>query len=178
MFCLVQTTAISCRALSQLETSKHTYHVPCILHAMMLLPLIALHVQYEAWCVCMCRTVSHFMVVTESEFLLVDPARSKIGWGIVHFISFLQVCWALLGSVALLAREERTVLSLVMFVHRMWMWPLTQPTAALSSSQCTATPAPAGGPPSLPGSSLRTTFAAWPPASACRETGKTCDWPK
>ena len=31
------------------------------------------------------------MVVTESEFLLVDPDKSKIGWGVVHFISFLQV---------------------------------------------------------------------------------------
>ena len=38
-----------------------------------------------------CRSVSHFMVVTESEFLLVDPDKSKIGWGVVHFISFLQV---------------------------------------------------------------------------------------
>ena len=31
------------------------------------------------------------MVVTESEFLLVDPHRSRIGWGVVHFIAFLQV---------------------------------------------------------------------------------------
>ena len=31
------------------------------------------------------------MVVTDSEFLLVDPDKEKIGWGVVHFISFLQV---------------------------------------------------------------------------------------
>ena len=31
------------------------------------------------------------MVVTESEFLLVDPDKNKIGWGVVHFIAFLQV---------------------------------------------------------------------------------------
>ena len=29
----------------------NTYHVPCTLHVMMLLPLIV-HVQYEGWCVC------------------------------------------------------------------------------------------------------------------------------
>lgn len=33
---------------------------------------------------------SHFMVVTETEFLLVDPDRTKLGWGVVHFIAFLQ----------------------------------------------------------------------------------------
>lgn len=38
-----------------------------------------------------CRSVAHFMVVTESEFLLVDPDKTKIGWGVVHFIAFLQV---------------------------------------------------------------------------------------
>ena len=31
------------------------------------------------------------MVVTETEFLLVDPDKSRLGWGIVHFIAFLQV---------------------------------------------------------------------------------------
>lgn len=31
------------------------------------------------------------MVVTETEFLLVDPDRKKLGWGVVHFICFLQV---------------------------------------------------------------------------------------
>jgi protein CLEC16A len=36
------------------------------------------------------RSTSRFMVVTENEFLLVDPDKSKIGWGVVHFISFLQ----------------------------------------------------------------------------------------
>lgn len=46
-------------------------------------------IQYDA----VCRSSAHFMVVTESEFLLVDPDRSKIGWGIVHFISFLQVSY-------------------------------------------------------------------------------------
>lgn len=37
------------------------------------------------------RSTSQFMVVTETEFLLVEPDKSKIGWGVVHFISFLQV---------------------------------------------------------------------------------------
>jgi protein CLEC16A len=36
------------------------------------------------------KSNAHFMVVTENEFLLVNPDHSKIGWGIVHFISFLQ----------------------------------------------------------------------------------------
>lgn len=31
------------------------------------------------------------MVVTETEFLLVNPDKVKLGWGMVHFISFLQV---------------------------------------------------------------------------------------
>lgn len=31
------------------------------------------------------------MVVTETEFLLVDPDKTKLGWGVVHFIGFLQV---------------------------------------------------------------------------------------
>lgn len=31
------------------------------------------------------------MVVTETEFLLVNPDRAKLGWGVVHFIAFLQV---------------------------------------------------------------------------------------
>ncbi len=35
---------------------------------------------------------NHFMVVTETEFLLVDPDKTKLGWGIIHFIAFLQVC--------------------------------------------------------------------------------------
>ena len=37
---------------------------------------------------------NHFMVVTETEFLLVDPDKTKLGWGIIHFIAFLQVCWS------------------------------------------------------------------------------------
>ena len=31
------------------------------------------------------------MVVTETEFLLVTPDKAKLGWGVVHFICFLQV---------------------------------------------------------------------------------------
>lgn len=30
------------------------------------------------------------MVVTETEFLLVNPDTKKLGWGVVHFIAFLQ----------------------------------------------------------------------------------------
>ncbi len=33
----------------------------------------------------------HFMVVTQLEFLLVDPHKTKLGHGVVHFIAFLQV---------------------------------------------------------------------------------------
>ena len=90
MFCLVQTTAISCRALSQLETSKH---ISCTMYTSCNDAATTNSTCTIRELVCVCRTVSHFMVVTESEFLLVDPARSKIGWGTVHFISFLQVCW-------------------------------------------------------------------------------------
>ena len=31
------------------------------------------------------------MVITETEFLLVNPDKTKLGWGVVHFIAFLQV---------------------------------------------------------------------------------------
>ena len=37
------------------------------------------------------RSSHHFMVVTETEFLLVDPDKTKMGWGVIHFIAFLQV---------------------------------------------------------------------------------------
>ena len=37
-------------------------------------------------------TTEHFMVFTETEFLLVNPHKSRLGCGVVHFISFLQVC--------------------------------------------------------------------------------------
>ena len=46
----------------------------------------------------MCKVASgemeeeHFMMVTDLEFLLVDPHKSKLGIGVVHFIAFLQVC--------------------------------------------------------------------------------------
>ena len=40
------------------------------------------------------RTIQRFMVVTETEFLLVDPDKKKLGWGVVHFIAFLQVTTA------------------------------------------------------------------------------------
>ena len=75
VFTLMQIIVIWFLALSQLGTSKsHLLLFHCLISA-----------------VDLCRSVSHFMVVTDSEFLLVDPDRSKIGWGIVHFISFLQV---------------------------------------------------------------------------------------
>jgi len=32
----------------------------------------------------------HFLLVTSLEFLLVDPHKTKLGHGVVHFISFLQ----------------------------------------------------------------------------------------
>ena len=32
----------------------------------------------------------HFMLVTQREFLLVDPHKTKLGHGVVHFIAFLQ----------------------------------------------------------------------------------------
>ena len=31
------------------------------------------------------------MVITETEFLLVNPDKTRLGWGVVHFIAFLQV---------------------------------------------------------------------------------------
>ena len=31
------------------------------------------------------------MVVTDTEFLLVNPDKTKLGWGVVHFIAYLQV---------------------------------------------------------------------------------------
>ena len=31
------------------------------------------------------------MVITDSEFLLVNPDKTRLGWGVVHFIAFLQV---------------------------------------------------------------------------------------
>lgn len=34
---------------------------------------------------------SHFMVFNETEFLLVNPHKSKLGFGVVDFIAFLQV---------------------------------------------------------------------------------------
>ena len=37
------------------------------------------------------KTTNHFMVVTETEFLLVDPDKTRLGWGVIHFIAFLQV---------------------------------------------------------------------------------------
>ncbi|XP_064406876.1 protein CLEC16A-like isoform X2 [Halichondria panicea] len=36
------------------------------------------------------KASNHFMVVTETEFLLVDPDKTRLGWGIIHFIAFLQ----------------------------------------------------------------------------------------
>ena len=35
----------------------------------------------------------HFMVVTDTEFLLVDPHKTRLGFGVIHFIAFLQVSW-------------------------------------------------------------------------------------
>ena len=32
-----------------------------------------------------------FMLVTESEFMLLDPDKSQLGYGVVKFIAFLQV---------------------------------------------------------------------------------------
>lgn len=37
------------------------------------------------------KTSNRFMVVTETEFLLVDPDKTKLGWGVINFIAFLQV---------------------------------------------------------------------------------------
>ena len=31
------------------------------------------------------------MVITDTEFLLVNPDKTRLGWGVVHFIAFLQV---------------------------------------------------------------------------------------
>ena len=39
------------------------------------------------------------MVVTETEFLLVNPDRAKLGWGVVNFIAFLQVILSSLSSL-------------------------------------------------------------------------------
>ena len=38
-----------------------------------------------------CRRSHHFMVITDTEFLLVNPDKTRLGWGVVHFIAFLQV---------------------------------------------------------------------------------------
>lgn len=35
------------------------------------------------------------MLVTESEFMLLDPDKSQVGYGIVKFIAFLQVIFIL-----------------------------------------------------------------------------------
>ena len=37
------------------------------------------------------KTTQHFLVFKDTEFILVDPHKSKLGAGIVHFIAFLQV---------------------------------------------------------------------------------------
>ena len=46
-----------------------------------------------------CRRSHHFMVITDTEFLLVNPDKTRLGWGIVHFIAFLQVdkSWGVSG---------------------------------------------------------------------------------
>lgn len=35
------------------------------------------------------------MLVTESEFMLLDPDKSQVGYGVVKFIAFLQVIFIL-----------------------------------------------------------------------------------
>ncbi len=37
------------------------------------------------------KTTQHFLVFKDTEFILVDPHKSKLGCGIVYFIAFLQV---------------------------------------------------------------------------------------
>ena len=37
------------------------------------------------------KTTQHFLVFKDTEFILVDPHKTKLGAGIVHFIAFLQV---------------------------------------------------------------------------------------
>lgn len=37
------------------------------------------------------ETTQHFMVVNDTEFLLVNPYKSRLGYGVVHFITFIQV---------------------------------------------------------------------------------------
>ena len=39
------------------------------------------------------KTTHHFMVFNDTEFLLVDPHKTKMGCGVVHFIAFLQVMY-------------------------------------------------------------------------------------
>lgn len=36
------------------------------------------------------------MLVTESEFMLLDPDKSQVGYGVVKFIAFLQVIFILI----------------------------------------------------------------------------------
>ena len=52
-------------------------------------------------CVCVCvsiltvycthRVSSRFMLVTDNEFMLVEPDKSRLGCGVITFIAFLQV---------------------------------------------------------------------------------------
>ena len=37
------------------------------------------------------KTTQHFLVFKEIELILVDPHKSQLGCGVVHFIAFLQV---------------------------------------------------------------------------------------
>ena len=39
-----------------------------------------------------CRAKDHFMLVTDTEFMLVNPDMNRLGCGIVKFVAFLQVC--------------------------------------------------------------------------------------
>ena len=110
---------------------------------------------YVLWkLLCVYRSISHFMVVTESEFLLVDPDKSKIGWGKVHFISFLQVCGkpSPYGSAYIMGILVHCI------THRMWMCQLTLPTAVLCSSLSTAIMGLASDQLCQRNSSLRITF--------------------
>ena len=51
------------------------------------------------WCVCVSiltvycthRVSSRFMLVTDNEFMLVEPDKSRLGCGVITFIAFLQV---------------------------------------------------------------------------------------
>ncbi len=54
-------------------------HVHCIMY------------MYINYYYCTCRYIERFLVVTESEFILVEPDTNQLGCGIVKFIAFLQV---------------------------------------------------------------------------------------